>query len=47
MKFDYAGGLLYGELSVFYESEVRLIAMIDTLLGAVIDNPKREIIFTK
>lgn len=30
MKFEYDNGLLYAELSVFYEVEVKLVAMIDT-----------------
>ena len=30
MKFEYSGGLLYAELSIVYESEVKLVAMIDT-----------------
>ena len=30
MKFEYIGGLLYTELSIFHGSEVKLRAMIDT-----------------
>ena len=30
MKFEYIGGLLYAELSIFHGSEVKLKAMIDT-----------------
>lgn len=30
MKFEYVGGLLYTELSIFHGSEVKLRAMIDT-----------------
>ena len=30
MKFEYVGGLLYAELSIFHGSQVKLRAMIDT-----------------
>ncbi len=30
MKFEYVGGLLYAEISIFHDQEVKLRAMIDT-----------------
>ena len=44
MKFELVGGLLYAELSIFYESEVKLFAIIDTgSAGTAVDIDKFNI----
>jgi hypothetical protein len=44
VNFEIVGGLLYAELSVFYESEVKLLAIIDTgSAGTAVDIDKFNI----
>lgn len=44
VKFSFSGGLLYTELSIFYESEIRLSAIIDTgSAGTAVDIDKFNI----